>query len=137
MGQINIRYNTAKEIIRQKSKLLNSYDQTMILMHRLTKDCYEDERNYQNQLHNREKDLELIQQNRKADKNSSGMRSTKNQTLDTNRLTNLKNNSNIDLNQSLSKYSTIKFVKGTEEDQESSSDEKDALKEKLLMENAI
>jgi len=137
MGQINIRYNTAKEVIREKSKLLNSYDQTMILMHRLTKDCYEDERNYQNQLHNRGRDLELIHKNRKADKNSSGMRSTKNQTSDINKLTNLKN-SNIDLNQkSLSKYSTIKFVKGAEEDRESSSDEKDALKEKLLMENAI
>jgi len=112
-------------------------------MRRLTNACNEDEKMYLDQLHNRGRDIEQIQRDKIRDKQSASFKmaesannqskSTRNNTLDINKLSNFKN-SNINLTKQ-SKYSTIKFVKN-EEDRDSET-EKDDLREKLKMEDDI
>ncbi len=144
MGQLNMRYKTADEGVKEKSQLLNSYDQTMKLMLQLTKDCNENEKTYLEQLYNRGRNIEKIQRERKMDKmnllkmsNSNISKSTKHNTLAKNNLSSLKNNNSMrDLkDMSLANYNTIKFVK--KEEDKNSEGESEALKDKLEVENAI
>jgi hypothetical protein len=117
----------------------------MQLLHRLTKDCNEDEKNYLEKVHERGRNIEAFQRERRAEANSTNLqienmaKTTKNKSItigvnQTKKFDTIKD-STMGLKDTTigSKYGTIKFVRNAEYERDSS-EERDLVKDKLNLE---